>query len=176
MSRFGHTHGVSHPSGRCEATDRPLEPGSPAMAALCERCVEDGGEDEGFDRVDYSVEAWEEGVRPPRLFSYWRYIVPEADRKPGIVIDDTVLVDLFERLEGDERPRRIAFRYILALALMRKRKLKLVGRETTEDGETWLLQFRGVDGDAMRVANPGIGEDEIVELADQLGEILQGEI
>jgi hypothetical protein len=146
------------------------------MAALCERCVEDGGEDEGFDRVDYSVEAWEEGVRPPRLFSYWRYIVPEADRKPGIVIDDTVLVDLFERLEGDERPRRIAFRYILALALMRKRKLKLVGRETTEDGETWLLQFRGVDGDAMRVANPGIGEDEIVELADQLGEILQGEI
>ena len=59
--------------------------------------------------------------------------------------------------------------------LLRKRKLKLVGREQQEFGEIWLLQFRGTDGDPLEVQNPGIAEDEIQDLSDQLGEILQGD-
>ena len=81
-------------------------------------------------------------------------------KKPEIVIDDAVLVDLFERLAGDERPQRIAFRYILALVLLRKRKLQLVGREQQEEGEIWLLRFRGTEGEPLEVHNPGIDEDE----------------
>lgn len=171
MSRFGNSQGVSRPTGICASTGNQLDHNSPAMAALCER---EG--DEGFDRLDYSLQAWEKGVRPPRLFSYWRYIVPEQGQKPDIVIDDAVLSDLFERLEGDEKPQRIAFRYILALVLLRKRRLKLVGREDTQDGELWLLQFRGTDGDPVKVNNPGIDEDEIQDLSDQLSDILKGDL
>ena len=171
MSRFGNSQGVSRPTGVCAATGDPLLPEKPAMATLCER-----EEDEGFfERFDFSIKAWERGDRPQRLFSYWRYTVPEAGKKPDIVIDDTVLMDLFERLASDERPVRIAFRYILALVLVRKRKLKLVGREETESGETWLLQWKGTDGEPFEVNNPGIAEDEIQDLSDQLGEILQGD-
>ncbi len=141
------------------------------MAALCER-----EEDEGFDRFDYSEEAWESGYRPDRLFSNWRYTVPEAGKKPDIQIDDAVLVDLFERLASDQRPQRIAFRYILALVLLRKRKLQLVGREEYEGGELWLLRFRGTDCDPVQVKNPGIAEEEIEHLSEQLSEILQGDL
>lgn len=170
MARFGNSQGVSKPTGVCEATGDSLQPNTLAIAALCER-----EEDEGFDRFDYSRKGWDEGEKPKRLFSHWRYTVQDATKKPEIVIDDAVLVDLFERLAGDERPQRIAFRYILALALLRKRKLQLVGREQQEEGEIWLLRFRGTDGDPLKVNNPGIAEDEIQDLSDQLGEILQGD-
>jgi hypothetical protein len=170
MARFGNTQGVSRPTGECASTGETLVPNEPAMATLCEL-----EEDEGFDRLDYSISAWENGDRPERLFSHWRYIVPDGDKKKEIGIDDAVLADLFERLADDERPARIAFRYILALVLLRKRKLKLVGRENTDDGEIWLLQFKGVEGEPVQVRNPGIGEEEIQDLSEQLGEILQGD-
>ena len=171
MSRFGNSQGVSRPTGVCASTGASLEPSKPAMAALCER-----EEDEGFDRLDFSLSSWEAGERPDRLFSYWRYTVPEAGKKPDIQIDDEVLIDLFERLATDEKPQRIAFRYILALVLLRKRKLRLVGREEFEGGELWLLRFKGTDGDPIQVKNPGIAEEEIQDLSDQLGEILQGDL
>ena len=129
MSRFGNTQGVSRPTGVCASTGESLAMNEPAMATLCER-----EEDEGFDRLDYSIAAWDTGDRPDRLFSYWRYIVPDSNKKQEIGIDDAVLADLFERLADDERPQRIAFRYILALVLLRKRKLKLVGREDAAGG------------------------------------------
>jgi hypothetical protein len=170
MSRFGNTQGVSRPTGICAATGETLDMNQPAMATLCER-----EDDEGFDRLDYCLAAWERGERPERLFSHWRYVVPDSDKKEEIGIDDAVLADLFERLAEDERPQRIAFRYILALVLLRKRKLKLVGREEVEDGEIWLLQSKGVEGEPVRVKNPGIAEEEIQDLSEQLSEILQGD-
>ena len=170
MSRFGNTQGVSQPTGICAATGESLPKNQPAMATLCER-----EEDEGFDRLDYCLAAWEGGERPDRLFSHWRYVVSDSEKKEKISIDDAVLADLFDRLADDERPQRIAFRYILALVLLRKRKLKLVGRENAEFGEIWLLQFKGVEGEPIRVKNPRIAEEEIQDLSEQLGEILQGD-
>ena len=73
MTRFGNSQGVSRPTGICAATGESLLPNTPAMAALCER-----EEDEGFDRLDFTIEAWDKDPNPPRLFSNWRYIVPEG--------------------------------------------------------------------------------------------------
>jgi len=171
MARFGSSQGVSRPTGRCAATGEALPHATPAIAALCER-----EEDEGFDRLDFSIEAWEKGDRPTRLFSHWKYTTPEEGKKPEIIIDDAVIVDLFERLEGDERPTRIAFRYIMALVLLRKRKLKLVGREKADSGEIWLLKWSGTDGEPARVLNPDIKENEIHSLSDQLNDLLQGDM
>jgi len=171
MARFGSSHEVSRPTGKCSATGQAIPYATPAIAALCER-----DEDEGFNRFDFSIAAWEGGDRPERLFSHWRYTTPEEGKKPDIVIDEAVLVDLFERLEGDERPQRIAFRYIIALVLLRKRKLKLVGREEAEGGETWLLKWTGTDAEVAKVHNPGIQEDEIHGLSDQLSDLLQGDM
>ena len=170
MARFGNSQSVSRPSGICTVTGENLLPNTQAIAALCERV-----DDEGFDRFDYSTDGWESVSPPERLFSHWKYQVPDHEKKQEIVIDDEVLLDLFERLDGDERPQRVAFRYILALVLLRKRKLQLVSRDQDDEGELWNLKFRGTDCDSVSVRNPGIEESAIQDLSDQLGEILQGD-
>ena len=171
MARFGSSQGVSRPTGLCAVTGEEIPHATPAIATLCER-----EEDAGFERFDYSVAAWDQGHRPERLFSHWRYITPQEGKKPDLVIDEAVIVDLFERLEGDDRPQRIAFRYIIALVLLRKRKLKLIGREEADVGEIWLLRWSGTESEVAKVQNPGIKEDEIHGLSDQLSDLLQGDI
>ena len=52
MSRFGTNYQVARPTGVCAASGDPLEPGAPCIATLCER-----EEDEGFDRLDFSIAA-----------------------------------------------------------------------------------------------------------------------
>ncbi len=170
MSRFGTQYQVSRPTGRCAHTEQTLEPGTHYIAALC-----DHPEQEGFLRLDFSQDAWESGHRPEGLFSYWKAIVPDPEQKQKLLVDDTVLMELFERLGDDERPQRVAFRFVLGLILMRKKLLKMVGRAEGE-GERWLMQPRGSDADPIEMVNPKITDDDIREITDQLSEILQGEL
>jgi len=186
MSRFGSQYQVSRPTGLCAATGEPLESGMAAVATLCEH--EEG---EGFDRLDYSESAWDDGARPERLFCFWRttYAPPEAKRQ--LLVDDEVLMDLFNRLAGDERPQRIAFRFVLALILMRKRRLKFVGRTggssqagagNTEAGkgegpERWLVRPPGAAGEPpIEVVDPHLADADVRELTSQLGEILEADL
>jgi hypothetical protein len=184
MSRFGTDYQIARATGRCAATDTVLEPGSTCVATLCDRPVESG--QEGFERRDFSLEAWEAGHRPEGLFSYWKTTVPHPDAKPRLVIDETVLMELFERLASDERPQRIAFRFVLGLILMRKKHFKFVGREQVAGQEWWLLQPRGTGASAgggtdsppppIRLANPQLSDDDVRSLIEQLSEILQSEL
>ena len=176
MTRFGTDYQIGRATGRCAATDLVLEPGSTCVATLCERPGE-----EGFERRDFSLEAWDTGQRPEGLFSYWKTTVPHPDDKPRLVIDEAVLMELFERLASDQRPQRLAFRFVLGLILMRKKHLKFAGREQVSGTEVWLLQPRGVAGiepppQPIRLANPQLSDDDVRSLIDQLSEILQSEL
>lgn len=175
MSRFGTHYQVGRPTGVCAETGNPLEPGSVCVATLWER-----SEDEGFDRRDYSVEAWEQMNAPQGLFSSWRTTVPEPDARPRLLIDDDVLMDLFERLADDDRPKRQAFRFVITLILMRKRQLKFCGRQPASDGdqELWLVRPRGnpPETPALEVVDPKLSDDDVRELTDQLSEILRSEL
>jgi hypothetical protein len=172
MSRFGAQYQVARPTGVCAASGEPLEPGVECVAVLCET------PEDGFERHDFSPGAWERGERPEGLFSYWKTVVPEPQEKRRLLVDDAVLVDLFERLADDDRPQRIAFRFVLGLILLRKRKLKFVGREQEGDEERWKMLPRPSDPDAvpMEVVNPRLSEDDVRELTGQLSEILQSEL
>jgi len=177
MSRFGTDYHIARSTGHCWATGQPMPPGSPCIAAIVERTGE-----EGFDRVDVSMAAWESGARPAGLFSFWKNVVPAPDAKPKLLVDDTVLMDVFERMAADDRPQRQAFRFVLALILMRKKLLKFVGRKGEGPDERWLLLPRGTAGGTetertpIEVANPQLSDDDVRTLTDQLGEILQGEL
>ncbi len=143
------------------------------MAALCERT-----EDDGFDRLDYGIEAWDGGARPERLFSWWRTAIPDPDRRKRLLVDDTVLLDLFEGLAGDERRQRVAYRFILALILMRKKLLKYAGRRGSGEDQRWLLLPKGAlpETPPVEVVDPHLTDQDVRELTDQLGEVLQGEL
>jgi len=183
MSRFGTSYPVGRATGVCAATGAELGPGTPCMATLCER-----EDDEGFERIDYSVEAWDGGARPERLFSFWRTTVPEPTAGKTPFVDDEVLLDLLRRLEGDDRPQRRAFRFVLALVLLRKRVLRFGGRamQSVDEGasvERWRFtvagsgdRAAGTEPESLDVVNPRLTDDDVRELTEQLSEILQGEL
>lgn len=177
MSRLSTNYEISRSSGVCAATGRGLSPGEPCIAVLCEPADD---ENLPFVRLDYSIDAWEAGSRPERLFSYWRTAVPEPNARKRLLVDDDLLLNVFERLAGDERPQRAAFRFVIALILMRKKLLRYVRREMRGDNEIWFLAPR-VPADApqpepFEVVNPRLADDDIRELSDQLSEILNADL
>jgi hypothetical protein len=137
-------------------------------------------EEERLERLDYSLESWEAGARPEGLFSYWKTVAADGEGKQRrMLVDDAVLLDLFERLGSDEGPQRAAFRFVLGLILMRKKLLRMVGRsESCGEMERWLLLPRGADPSSppLEMCRPELSEEDIAELTSQLGEILQTEL
>ncbi|MCZ6851864.1 MAG: hypothetical protein O7F17_09505 [Planctomycetota bacterium] len=173
MSTYGLGYRVAPPTRVCAATGRPLEPGSICMATLCERA-----EDDGFDRRDYSLQAWHAQARPEGLFSFWKAAVPHPDAGRRVFVDDDVLWDLFERLADDPRRRRMAYRFIIALILMRKKRLRYIGRTGEGENERWLMLPKGAatDQQPIEVINPRLGDEDVRELSEQLREVLRGEL
>jgi len=184
MSSYGVSYHVARSTGVCAASGSRLEPGAECIAALAER-----PDDDALDRFDYSLAAWESGARPERLFSFWKTRVPEAGARQKLVINDDVLESIFERLAEDDRPQRVAFRFVLALILMRKRRLKYLDRRVEDGVESWLLAPRGSAiagvrggraGDdqpaPIEVVNPRLKDEDVRELTEQLSEILQSDL
>ena len=192
MSRPGSTYELGRSSGTCAATGETLPPGTPCVTALCEApdpAVADAGTPFGLflRRLDIGVPAWDAGFRPAGLFCFWRTVVQEPGKSKRVLIDDEALLDLFTRLEGDERPARVAFRFVLMLLLIRKRLLKVLEQRTepAADGGTgrehWLVLPRAAggadaanEGTPVRVENPRLKDSDVAEIAEQLGEVLQG--
>ncbi len=175
MSRFSQnpSYDVARATGCCAATGASIEPGSSYVATLCEREGE-----EGFDRLDYSTQAWERGERPARLFSSWRTTMPEPGGKAKTLVDDEVLLNLFHRLADDQQPQRIAYRFVLALILLRKRLLKHDETKAQNGASVWMMRLKGdpVDAPKVEVVDPNLSEEQVREVSDQLGEILRGEL
>ncbi|MFO0873943.1 MAG: hypothetical protein U0575_08235 [Phycisphaerales bacterium] len=124
MSRLAIGYEIGRFTGTCAATGALLPPDTPCVATLSE-----SAETPGFARRDYSIEAWDAGHRPAGLFSYWRTVVPHPDAPRRLLVDDQTLLDIFLRMDADDRPERRAFRFVLALILMRRRMLRSVGRD-----------------------------------------------
>lgn len=154
-------------------TGAPIAPGAPFVAAMIEQDVPDAPP---FARVDVSPEAWDAGHRPGGLLAYWRTTAPEPGQPKHMFIDDTTLLDMVQRMD-DSDPRRGRYRWLLALILLRKRVLRHMRIEHDASGERWLFLPRGADDASgfVSIRNPVLRDDELQELADQLGEVLRSE-
>lgn len=210
------TYEIERPTNRCAMTGRELEPGEAYMATLVEvvpeeEAADDAGGDTGaaapqstaamfgLRRLDVSLEAWKEGKHPDNLFGYWKTTVPHPNQKPQLFVDNDVLLNLLRRLADATQPRRLAFRFVLALILMRKKMLRYDRTEqreaavTTEDGQTqqvqqewWIMTpkldpskgplGKWHDDETIEVLNPQLGEAEITQVTEQLNEILNAEL
>jgi hypothetical protein len=164
---------ISKAHGTCHQTGEPIQPGEEFVAL-----VRDAGEE--LLREDYSLSAWEALSHQtlhetPDVLGIWRTRMPQAEEKKKLLVDDDLLVNLFDRLEGAEEPRRIHFRYVLTLVLMRK---KLLVYESARPGadhtEIWTLRYRGSDR-RTEVIDPGLDEDKIADVTGQLGQIMEGD-
>src|ERR1022692_3429065 len=102
-------------SRRCTVTGRELQMGERFYSVLLE-------EDRQLVRKDYSTEAWQ---GPPQgAVSFWTGHVLAATDKAKPRFDDDLLEDCFGRLEGQMESGRVNFRYVVALLLMRRRRLR----------------------------------------------------
>jgi len=157
---------ISRASGKCAATGRTFKENEFYYAALFESPL-------GFERRDYSLEAW--SGPPENCFCYWKGRVPTREKKPNtIVIDNSILMHLFCRLEDDSSPMRQKFRFVLALLLMRKRLVRFEQAIRNEAQEYW--QVRLVQEQSIQqVLNPHLSEQEIEQLSAQLTAILSGD-
>lgn len=162
---------IGRSPGRCAVSGRVIEPGETYVAALADR-----EEAEGFERVEYSVEAWEAGARPDRFFGFWRARAPRADEKPKLLIDDGSLLELFDSLDG-AAGEQASLRFVLALILLRKRLLKHVGQRHTADEREMLVRRRGETAEVAptAVVDPNLSPSEVESIADQLDPVLRGE-
>lgn len=192
------TYNIERLSGACAVTGRKLVPGEHFMATLVETDGTAPAENAaapnqagsqlaaptlGLKRIDVSMEAWQQGHRPEHLFGYWRSVVPEPNQKKRIFVDDEVLMRIFRRLGDADQlaaPGRPAFRFVLALILMRKKLLRYDGSATRRDEtgaeqEWWRMVPKG-DVEPSEVMNPHLDESQIEQVAQQLGEVLESEM
>jgi hypothetical protein len=147
---------------RCAVTGRELQPGEKVFTAL----LEDGGK---FLRRDYSGEAWQ--GPPPGAFSFWCGRVPAQEEARRPRIDDELLMDCFQRLQGQGDPNRVSFRYVVALLLMRRKRLKF--DEARKDGEIELLLLRCArTGARYEVVNPRLTEEQMLSVQEEVFKVL----
>jgi hypothetical protein len=173
MSRLTSSWDIGRFTGRCAVTGVPLEPGSPCIVALVER------EDEPnmpLARMDFSEAGWSSGERPKGVIAFWKSTAAAPNEKRRGFVDDQTLLDLFERLGGDDRPHRVRFRFVLMLLLVRKKLLRVTGTSSAGGVETWQVLPRGAaEGEAPSgVVNPKLDEAAMKEITEQLGEVLDG--
>lgn len=157
---------VQRCGGVCAATGIPLEEDQEIHAVL----FEDG---DSFRRADYSLGGW--SGPPEGAYCVFRTRVPVKEKKKRLLVDDDLLVNFFLRLAEEEDQSRVHFRFVLALILMRKRILKYIDSQRTDDGEIWRMKL-GREDDEHRVVNPQLTEDQIENVSRELTAILHGDV
>jgi len=159
---------VPRPAGHCTVTARKIEPGEKLFAAIRET-------PEGIERVDVAPEAWEQ-FNKANLLAFWQTVMPEHEVKKKVFVDDEVLCTLFERLADAAEPVKINFRFVLGLILMRKRLIVYEdGRHDGDGRDVWVVRMKGSE-QRLDLIDPKLDEQQVTEVSQQLGEILNQEM
>jgi hypothetical protein len=151
---------------RCSASGRELTPGEKVYSVL----LDEAGK---FVRKDFGVEAWQ--GPPHNAFSFWVGRVSAGDKKRRPPIDDELLLDCFQRLDGRIETERVSFRFVLALLLMRRRRLKFEEARTENSGaggQEVLFLRCNQSGTHHRVVNPNLSEEETASVQQDVFQAL----
>lgn len=157
---------LSRATGQCAASGHAFSEGEAFVATLVERAGQPG-----LERLDFAVSAWESGARPAVplvLFAFWRGVFSPHPEKAKPLLGDAELLDLFEELGSADQPKQLAFRYFVALLLIRRRLLRQVG---TRPG-VLLVSPKGAPQTTLEVKDPGVDDGAIADALEQLGRVV----
>ncbi len=154
---------ITRAKGMCCVTGKALDEGEEFYTVV----VDTGG---SFERRDYSIDAW---TGPPEgTLCHYRTRMPRKNAPRKTFVSDEMIIGFFRDLADAGEPRKLRFRFVLALMLLRKRLLKYEGTRRTSAGEFW--QMRLVRDKSMHdVFNPDLHESEIESLTGELSIVLQ---
>lgn len=150
-----------------------------ALTQVLEKHIEEPGKEsrlgDEFNRSDF-CEACFQSARPAEVYYYWKTTLaqPEttAPRKTRTVMDVDHVLEFFKRLEGESAQQKVAFRYILALILARKKLLQTSERRTDSEGRPVQVYREKSGGGEHVVVEPELTAEEISGLSDELGVLL----
>lgn len=147
---------------RCEVTGRELKPGERFYTALLE-------EGDHFVRKDYGSESWQ--GPPSGAFSFWSGKVPQPEDAHKPRFDDDLLEECFHRLEGQTEPSKLNFRYVIALLLMRRKRLRF--DQIVKDGsEERICVTCASNGEKYQLVNPRLGDEEMARVQEEVFRVL----
>ncbi len=155
---------IARSSRTCAQSGVAIEAGQPFYSALVESDV-------SFERRDFSPEAWP-GVDKAAFFSYWKNKGGDADGAKRQPLDFERLLFFFDSLEGaEERPKRL-FRYVLALVLVRRRRLRLDDMSRTADGDRLVVYDRRSER-TLEILAPEATREELEGVQERLNQLFE---
>lgn len=153
---------IARSSRTCAKSGAAIEPGQPFYSALLEK-------DDSFDRLDFSLDAWPD-VEKAEFFSYWKNKggVPDANKQPAVDFDR--LLSFFDSLENAQEPGKRLFRYVLALILARRRRLRLDDMSRTPEGDCLVVYDRR-GSRTLEIVAPEASRDELEKAQEKLNQL-----
>lgn len=149
----------------CAACEQPFQAGERVHSVVVQK-------NDDLERLDISEACWE--ALPEGAIAHWQCVVPEQKPKRAAQLDPDSMLAYFEQLVEDADPEQDKLRYVLALFLLQKRRLKLDGSATGESGE--LLQLSGTRGEGpFEIPDQQLAEAEIIRLQADLNHHLEQE-
>jgi len=146
----------------CSRTGRELKVGE----RYCSVLLQEGGD---LVRKDYALDAWD--GPPEGAIGFWQSRVPVATAPRRPPVDDEMLLECLARLEGTSDAAAKRFRYVLALFLMRRRRLRLEDTRREDGEEVWLMRCTRGNG-KFRVVDPALSDDELESVQDEVFRVL----
>lgn len=142
----------------CAATGADLEPGGVCWSVL----VQENGK---LVRHDYSVDAW--NGPPDEAVGHWQCEVPAGTVTGRQLLDPDSLLEYFMQLCESPNEVERDYQYVLALLLLRKKRLIL--EESIEVDDQPAMRLIGVGGEGpFEVVERELTDEQIIQLQDQL--------
>lgn len=155
-------YAIQGPGRHCAATGRELQPGERIVSVL-------GDEAGRLVRKDFAADAWPGPLAG--AVAWWAGRVPEAGQPRRPPVNDELLLDCFTHLAGATDPRQENFRYVLALLLMRRKRLKF--EDVRKDGGRELLCLRDArSGARHELPDPRLTDSEMAAVQLEVFRVL----
>jgi hypothetical protein len=165
MNPLSNEWAIKQRADSCAVTQRPFVPGEYFYTLLYHGA-------DGYRREDLSEDAWQNRNENIRPFSFWKSRFEPLPPKPPETLPKENAEQLFRRLMASNSPPANAC-YVLAAMLERKRILKQVKTEETQEGRV-LIYEQGSTGDVFIVADPQLHLDELENVQNEVAELLRG--
>ncbi len=157
---------IKQRSSACARTQRAFEPGEQFYTLLFR-------EGDGFRREDLSEEAWaarNENIRP---FSFWKTRYEPPPPVPPEPLAKQTAEELLRRLLGQDDSAHRNACYVLAAMLERKRVLKQIKTDQSDDGSILVYEHTKT-GEVFLVPNANLRLDEVETVQREVAELIGG--
>ena len=156
---------IKHRADACARTGRAFQPGEQFYTLLFR-------EGEGFRREDLSEEAWSQRNENITPFSFWKMRYEPPPPEPPEPLGKESAEDILRRLLAANDPAHVNACYVLAVMLERKRVLKQIKTDKTEERPV-LIYEHAKSGDVFIVPDVRLRLDEIEHVQQEVSQLLK---